>query len=68
VVLAEKELSDRLTEELPEDAEIVDRKVNVEESENGVLVTVNFICHEDIGTQRIIDKTELLEYDILEVE
>lgn len=61
-----KELSAQLDSELPEDAKVTDRKISYNKTPKGVMVTVKYVCYEDIGSQRIIDKTEVLEYDIVE--
>lgn len=63
-----EELSLELEKEIPSDAKIMDKRVDFAESENGVMVTVEYVCREDIGQQRVIDKTELLEYDISEIK
>lgn len=68
VEIGSEELSAELEKEIPSDARILDKRVNFAESENGVTVTVEYVCREDIGQQRVIDKTELLEYDINEVK
>ena len=42
----------------------MERKVDYSETENGVVVTAEYICRENIAQQRIIDKTEVLGYDV----
>ncbi len=68
VELGTTELSELLKTEVPQGAEILNKKVTHTETTKGVSVTVEFICREDIGSQRIIDKTEYLGYDIIEKE
>ena len=63
-----EELEAELKKEVPADAKILDKRVSFTESENGVTVTVEYVCFEDIGQQRVVDKTELLEYDINEIK
>ncbi len=68
VEIGAEELGTEIEKEIPADAKIMEKRVDFAESENGVLVTVEYVCMEDIGQQRIIDKTEFLEYDINEIK
>lgn len=62
----ERDLLARLIRELPSDAKVIGQNVTYTELEKGLQVTLEFVCKEDIGGQRIIDKTELLGYDRIE--
>ena len=69
VELGRQELSAELEKEVPQSAEIIDVRVTyLPVGEKGVSVTVEYLCREDIGVQRPIDKIENLNYDILEEE
>ena len=67
VALGEAELGAELEKEIGTNAEIKDKKTTyTENGENGVFVTVEYLCMENIAQQRIIDKTENLGYDTIE--
>lgn len=69
VELGRQELSAELEKEIPQSAEVLDVKVTyLPVGEKGVSVTVEYLCREDIGVQRPIDKIENLNYDIIEKE
>ncbi len=69
IALGEAELGGEIDAELGEDVEIRDKKTTyVENGESGVVVTVEYLCQENIAQQRIIDKTENLGYDTIEEE
>ncbi len=69
VELGKNELSAELEKEVPQSAEILDVNVTyLPVGEKGVSVTVEYLCREDIGVQRPIDKIENLNYDIIEKE
>lgn len=65
VKLGEKELMAELDKEVPDDAEITDKKTLFsQKGKNKVEITVKYVCNQDIAGQRTIDKTENLEYDV----
>lgn len=69
VEFGKNELSAELEKEVPQSAEILDVKVSyLPVGDKGVSVTVEYLCREDIGVQRPIDKIENLNYDIIEKE
>ena len=69
VELGTKELCAELDKEVTVGAQIEDKKVtHTPIGKKSVSITVEYRCREDIGTQRNIDKTQLLEYDIGEEE
>ncbi len=69
IALGVAELGAELETETGTGVEIIDKKTSyTENGENGVIVTVEYICREDIAQQRIIDKTENLGYDTIETE
>ncbi len=64
-----RELSETLDREIPQDAEIIDRILTyLEVGDRGVEVTVEYLCREDIAKQRTIDKIENLGYDTIDEE
>ncbi len=63
--LAGEELSAEIEKEIPPKAEVLDKSVTYTElGKKGISVTVEVRCREDIATQRIIDKIEVLGYDV----
>ncbi len=67
VKIATADLCAALDKEISASAQITDKKItHTALGKNGVRVTVEYLCREDIGSQRIIDKTELLGYDNIE--
>ncbi len=69
VELGRQELSAELEKEVPQSAEILDVNVTyLPVGKKGVSVMVEYLCREDIGVQRPIDKIENLNYDIIEQE
>jgi len=64
LTLAQNELSQKLDEEVGDNVEILDKKVTYREvTPKRISVTVEYLCREDIGEQRKIDKIEILDYD-----
>lgn len=69
IVLGETELGGEIETEIGTEVEIKDKKTTyAQNGERSVFVTVEYICQEDIAQQRIIDKTENLGYDKIEIE
>ncbi len=63
--LGGEELLAELDKEIPQNAERLDKSVTYSQAgKKGVVVTVQIRCREDIGSQRIIDKIEVLGYDV----